>query len=242
MRVSCVIPTYNERETLPALLRRLAEVVSGAGLPAEVVVVDDASPDGTGDVAARIGAELRDTLPVVVVNRPGKAGLTSAVLDGVRRGTGDIVVVMDSDLSHPPDVVLRLVRAVEGGAAVAVGSRYASGGGIGRWPLLRRVISWGATRLAQVLVGTSVHDPVSGFFAARRDLFERVRFEGVGYKLLLEILASGEASRVDEVPYRFVERAGGHSKLGAGEIVNYVRLLARLWRHRIGSGSRSAAE
>lgn len=239
MKVSIVLPTYNERDTLPVLLRRLGEVAAGAGFDGEAVVVDDASPDGTGEVAGRVGAELRNTLPVVVVHRPGKEGLTSAVLEGVRRGTGDVIVVMDSDLSHPPDVVPRLVLAVAGGADVAVGSRYVVGGGVARWPVMRRVISWGATRLAQALVGTRVHDPVSGFFAARRGVFERARFEGLGYKLLLEILASGAASRVEEVPYRFVERAAGRSKLGAGEILNYVRLLGRLWRHRVAGGSRS---
>ncbi len=242
MRVTIVIPTYNERDTLPVLLRRLGAVAADAGLEGEAVVVDDASPDGTGEVAARAGAELRDVLPVIVVNRPGKAGLTSAVLDGVRRGTGGVIVVMDSDLSHPPEVVPRLVEAVAGGADVAVGSRYAAGGGVARWPLARRAISWGATRLARALVGGHVHDPVSGFFAARRDVFERVRFEGVGYKLLLEILASRTAAKIEEVPYRFVERLGGRSKLGAGEILNYLRLLTRLWRRRAAGGSRRAVQ
>lgn len=231
MRASIVLPTYNERETLPALLHRLAEVASRAHLDCEAVVVDDASPDGTREVAARVGAELRGALPVIVVSRPGKAGLTSAVVDGVRHGRGDVIVVMDSDLSHPPEIVSRLVRAVQSGADVAVGSRYAAGGGIVRWPLERRVISWGATWLAHALVGIRIADPVSGFFAVRRSVFEQVRFEGLGYKLLLEILASG-VGRVDEVPYVFTERARGHSKLGAGEILNYGRLIVRLWRRR----------
>ncbi len=230
LRISIVLPTYNERETLPALLRRLSEVAAAAHLDCEAIVVDDASPDGTAEIAARVGAEIRGTMPVIVLSRPGKAGLASAVLDGVSRGRGDVIIVMDSDLSHPPEVVPRLVRAVADGADVAVGSRYAPGGGIARWPLGRRVISWGAITLARALVGIRIADPVSGFFATRRKLFELVRFEGLGYKLLPEILASGRASRVAEVPYLFTERTRGRSKLGIGEILNYARLIVRLWR------------
>ncbi len=240
MRVSVILPTYNERETLPVLLRRLAGIVRDARLDCEAVVVDDASPDGTGDMAARAGAELRDVLPVLVVSRPCKAGLASAVLEGVRHGRGDVIAVMDGDLSHPPEIVPRLVEAVARGADVAVGSRYAPGGGITGWPVERHVISRGATWLARMLVGPRVADPVSGFFAARREVFEQVRFEGLGYKLLLEILASGSASRVEEVPYVFTERVRGRSKLGAGEILNYARLVVRLWRRGRGSAQRAA--
>ncbi len=240
MRVSVILPTYNEGETLPALLRRLARTSRDARLEGEAVVVDDGSPDGTAEIAAQTGAELRDVLPVVVVTRPRKSGLTSAVLDGVRHGRGDVIVVMDGDLSHPPEIMPRLVEAVARGADVAVGSRYAPGGGITGWPVTRHVISRGATWLARGLVGRRVADPVSGFFAVRRDVLEQVQFEGVGYKLLLEILASGHASRVDEVPYVFTERVRGRSKLGAGEILNFARLVVRLWRRGRGSAQRAA--
>ncbi len=240
MRMTVVVPTYNERDTVPLLLRRLAAVVERSGLDGEAVVVDDASPDGTGDVAARVALELRDIMPIVVAGRPGKAGLTSAVLEGVRRGRGDVVVVMDGDLSHPPEVVPDLLGAVAAGADVAVGSRYVAGGGVAGWPVHRRVLSWGAAHLARLLLGLRVRDPVSGFFAARRRIFEAVRFEGRGYKLLVEILASGRAGRIAEVPYRFTERAHGRSKLGAGEIAEYVRLLRRLRRSQITRHRRDA--
>lgn len=234
VHATIVLPTYNERETLPTLLGRLGEIAARARLDCEAVVVDDSSPDGTADAAARAAAALDGTLPVTILTRPAKSGLASAVLDGVRRSRGDVIVVMDSDLSHPVDVVPRLLEAVDAGADVAVGSRYAAGGGITRWPLGRRALSFGATLLARVLLGVRVHDPMSGFFAARRDLFARTRFEGLGYKLLLELLASGP-SRVVEVPYLFAERAGGRSKLGGGEILTYLRLLGRLWLRRNGA-------
>lgn len=229
-----VVPTYNERATVPGLLRGLAEAMRGAPGTCEVLVVDDSSPDGTGQVAAGVAAELQDVLTVIVITRPGKSGLASAVLEGVRRAQGQVIVVMDSDLSHPPETVPALLRAVAGGADIAVGSRYAMGGGVRRWPWRRRVMSRGATWMARGLLGVRVADPMSGFFAARRRLFEDVPILGLGYKILLELLVHHRAAAVVEVPYVFTERAGGRSKLNAAEVVNYLRLLARL-RGRAGA-------
>lgn len=229
MRASIVLPTYNERDTLPGILRRLAAALGSAGIGAEVVVVDDSSPDGTAEASLEAAREL--PLPVTVVRRPGKAGLASAVLEGVRRSQGEAVVVMDSDGSHPPELIPRLLGALEGGADIAVGSRYAPGGGVRGWPLLRRVLSWGATRIARAAFGLGVRDPVSGFFAARREVLSAGRpLEGIGYKILLEVLVTRPRAQVVEVPYVFVNRARGRSKLGTGEIYNYVRLVGRLLR------------
>jgi dolichol-phosphate mannosyltransferase len=241
VRVSIVVPTYNERETIPVLLRRLGQAVGAPGWDVEAVVVDDSSPDGTAAAAAAAGAELGRVLPVVVVSRPGKAGLASAVLDGVRRGRGDVIVVMDSDLSHPPEMVPALLGPVADGADLAIGSRYLRGGGIARWSVSRRILSWGATRLARAVLGVRVRDPMSGFFACRRAMFDEVEFEGIGYKLLLEILSAGRARRIVEIPYRFEERAGGTSKLDRGEVANYVRLVGRLRARRAAARRRSRA-
>jgi dolichol-phosphate mannosyltransferase len=229
VNVSVVLPTYNERDTLPSLLRDLAAALGGGTTAAEVIVVDDSSPDGTGQTAAVLAAELRAVLPVILLTRPAKSGLASAVLDGVRMARGDVIVVMDSDLSHPPGTVPALLRAVAGGADIAVGSRYVRGGGTARWPWPRRVISRGATWMARRLLGVRVADPMSGFFAARRLLFDGALL-GLGYKILLELLVRHPGAAVAEVPYVFAERAGGRSKLGAGEMLNYLRLLRRLRR------------
>jgi dolichol-phosphate mannosyltransferase len=223
-----VVPTYNERDTIGGLLRRLAAAMRGAPHTCEVLVIDDSSPDGTGQVAAGVAAELQDVFPVIVVTRPGKSGLASAVLEGVRRARGRVIVVMDSDLSHPPETVPALLRAVAGGAAVAVGSRYVPGGGVRDWPIRRKVMSRVATWMARGLLGVRVADPMSGFFAARRGLFEDAPVEGLGYKILLELLVLHPAAAVVEVPYVFTERAGGESKLDAAEVGNYLRLLGRL--------------
>lgn len=224
MTLSVIVPTYNERDSLPGLLARLQALAQR--LPLEVVVVDDASPDGTGDLAeryARAGA-----LPLVVVHRERKAGLASAAIDGAAAAGGEIISVMDADLSHPPEVLVALAAALGGGADLAIASRYIAGGGIDAWPMLRRGISRGATWLARAVLGLRVRDPLSGFFAARRDLLTDRRYAGIGYKLLVEILATHPRARVVEIPYRFVDRRQGTSKLSAGEVLDYLRLLLRL--------------
>lgn len=235
MDATILVPTYNERATVPALLRALGGALGGTPPTCEVLVVDDSSPDGTGQVAARVAAELQDVLPVIVITRPGKGGLASAVLEGVRRAQGDVIVVMDSDLSHPPETVPALLRAVAGGADIAVGSRYVAGGGVRRWPWSRRVMSRGATWMAQALLRARAADPMSGFFAARRGLFDDTPLAGLGYKILLELLVLHPEAAVVEIPYVFTERAGGRSKLNAAEVVNYLRLLGRLRRRRRGA-------
>lgn len=232
MHATIVLPTYNERATLPPLLRDLADAFRGSAVHPEVLVIDDSSPDGTGEAAAGMAGELRNVFPVIVISRPGKSGLASAVLEGVRRAQGDVVVVMDSDRSHPPASVPALLRAVANGADIAVGSRYVAGGGTTRWPWPRRVMSRGATWLARAVLRVRVADPMSGFFAARRRLFAGAPLLGLGYKILLELLVLHPEAAVAEVPYIFTERAGGRSKLNAAEILNYLRLLERLRRRR----------
>ncbi len=228
VRVSVLLPTYNERDTLPELVARLAQTL---GADHEVVVVDDASPDGTAEVARG----LARTHPVRVVRRPTKLGLASAVVEGARAARGAVVVVMDADLSHPPEVVPALVGAIEGGADLAVGSRYVPGGGVDRWPVYRRWMSRLAVWLARAWLGQQVRDPVSGFFAVRRERLAAATLEGVGYKVLLALLAGNRGARVVEIPYTFTDRRGGRSKLGAREVWNYLRLL---WRLRTAARSR----
>lgn len=219
--VSVVVPTYNERETLSELVGRLHQAL-GSGY--EVVVVDDSSPDGTADLARELGRQH----PVRVLQRPGKLGLGSAVLEGARAASGRWVVVMDADLSHPPEVVPQLVDALRSGAELAVGSRYVPGGGVRDWPWPRRLMSRVAVALARLWLRERVSDPVSGFFAARRELLLDPSLEGIGYKILLEVLVRNRGRSVVEVPYVFTDRRGGRSKLGAGEVWNYLRLLWRL--------------
>lgn len=226
--VSVIIPTYNERTTLPTLVKRLAQL--RPRLPLELVIVDDGSPDGTGAVADALGRE--GLIPITVVHRPGKAGLASAVLAGAAAAHEAIVTVMDSDLSHPPEFLPTLLAAMSDGVDIAIASRYTAGGGIDQWPLHRRAISYVAIRLVRITLGLRVHDPVSGFFAVRRAMLLDQPYDAMGYKILTEVLARHPRSRVVEIPYRFVDRQGGSSKLSTKEITTFARLIWRLRRRR----------
>ncbi len=222
--ISVIVPTYNERDSLPLLVSRLEDV--GRALALEVVIVDDASPDGTGALAEEIATSA--AVPVSVVHRAGKAGLASAVLEGAAAARAAVATVIDADLSHPAELLPALWQAVQRGAGIAVASRYVRGGGIERWPLSRRLVSRAATLTARVWLGLKVKDPLSGFFAVRRELLTGTRYSARGYKLLVEILARHPACPVAEIPYRFVDRQAGQSKLDAGEIWSFIRLLVAL--------------
>lgn len=215
-----VVPTYNESENLPALVERVC-----AALPAaEIVVVDDASRDGTAAVAR----ELARTYPVRVVERQGERGLSTAVLRGMEEARTDVCVVMDADLSHPPEAIPKLVRAVREGVDVAVGSRYVPGGDIDEWPLWRRFASKAGTLLARPL--TSVRDPMAGFFCLRKSLLAGVPLKPRGFKILLEILARTGTSKTVEVPIRFEDRAAGASKFSAKERREFLKQAWTLYR------------
>lgn len=227
--VSIIIPTYNERDNIEELIVRLSAALRSAGYEFEIIVVDDSSPDGTAEVAER----LSSSYPVRVMRRPAKLGLGSAIMDGVGASRGELIVVMDADLQHPPEAVPELLRSLER-CDIAVASRYAPGGGTEGWPMLRKIISRGAIFLAHVLLPSSrgVSDPVSGFFAMRREVVDGLELSPRSFKALLEILQKGKWRSVCEVPYVFRQRRRGESKLNLGEIVRYSKHLLELSRYR----------
>lgn len=220
-----MVPTYNEAGSLPLLVDRLVKAF--AGREWELVVVDDGSPDGTADLADGLGK----IHPIRVIRRPGKAGLASAVVAGFAAAKGDVLLVMDADLSHPPEVAPRLADAIANGADLAVGSRYVSGGGIEDWPMRRQVVSRVACLMGQVLV--PVRDSTSGFFALRRSVVDGVKLNPIGFKIGFEVMARGRYKKVVEVPYTFRDREHGSSKFGQREIVQYVQQLGQVARDRI---------
>lgn len=222
--ISLIVPTYNEAGSLPPLVDRLATAM--AGQTWELVVVDDGSPDGTADVAARLSARH----PVWVVRRPGKAGLASAVIAGFGEARGDVLVVMDADLSHPPETVPALVRAIDDGADLAVGSRYVQGGATMDWPLRRRVVSRVACLMGNVLV--PVRDATSGFFAVRRTALDGVHLNAIGFKIGLEVIARARTKKIVEVAYTFRDRELGASKFGRREVMQYLQQLGMVARDK----------
>lgn len=222
--ISVIVPTYNEAGSLPPLVERLGTAMSGHTW--ELVVVDDGSPDGTADVANRLSAQH----PVWVVRRAGKAGLASAVIAGFKESRGDILVVMDADLSHPPEAVPALVSAIEAGADLAVGSRYVSGGAVKDWPLRRRMVSRIACLMGNVLV--PVRDATSGFFAVRRTAIDGVHLNAIGFKIGFEVIARAKTKKIVEVPYTFRDRELGASKFGRREVVQYLEQLGIVGRDK----------
>ena len=223
--LSVIVPTYNEAGSLPPLVDRLAAAM--AGREWELVVVDDGSPDGTADLAER----LAPARPVRVLRRAGKAGLASAVIAGMKEARGDILVVMDADLSHPPEVVPRLVDAIDAGADLAVGSRYVHGGATMDWPLRRRIVSRVACYMGSALV--PVRDATSGFFAVRRRALDGVRLNAIGFKIGLEVIARARAALIVEVPYTFRDRELGASKFGRREVGQYLVQLGQITRDKL---------
>jgi dolichol-phosphate mannosyltransferase len=221
------LPTYNEAENLEAMLRAL-----GAVLPpdARVLVVDDNSPDGTGELADRLAAELGF---VDVLHRPRKEGLGPAYIAGFRRALADgaeLVLEVDCDFSHDPRDVPRLIAAVEeGGADLALGSRYVPGGSTANWGVARRVVSRGGSLYARVVLGAAVHDLTGGFKCFRRQVLEAldldsVRAKGYAFQIELTYRALRRGFTVVEVPIRFVDREAGGSKLSR------TIVLEAIWR------------
>ena len=228
LELSIIVPTYNEAKNIPELLRRISRMVTEKQIRCEVVIVDDASPDGTAEAARNV------TLPTLVrvVERTGERGLSPAVIDGLNLARGTFVLVMDADLQHPPESIPDLLAALRGGAEFAIGSRYVAGGEANEFGFLRVLNSKLATLLAAPLVGRRVRDPMAGFFCLRRDRVGAKPLSPIGYKIGLELLVKCAPRNVVEVPIRFGARHAGESKLNLAEQINYLRHLRRLYDWR----------
>ena len=225
--LALVVPTFNERERLPELVRAIFAAYDAGGVEGELVIVDDNSPDGTGDVAD----ELARSFPIRVVHRAGKLGLGTAVIEGFDAADAEIVGVIDADLSHPPDLVPRMLRVLQqDGADLVIGSRYIPGGGTRNWEMSRVLMSRFACLLARQL--TPVRDPTSGFFLMRRERARGVTISAGGFKICLELLIRSEPKLVIEVPYVFVGRTVGESKMNWKEAAGYLRQLRDLHAYR----------
>lgn len=222
--VSVVVPTYNERENLPHLVRGIHRHLNREY---EVVVVDDGSPDGTADVAEALAADY----PVRVLRRGAKLGLGSAYRAGFRLARGDAIFEMDADLSHDPRHLPGLLEAVEQGAGVAVGSRYIHGGEVRGWGAYRKLVSGVGNTLARTVLGLDTRDCTSGFrcYAAEwRHLVTTTRSDGYAFQVEVLHLARRLNVPVAEVPIIFENRTTGKSKLGAQEFGKFLGTISRL--------------
>lgn len=225
--VSVIVPTLNEARNLPVLVPQVVQALRAFSF--EILILDDQSADDTATVCA----ELATRFPLRLISRTPKNGLSGAVLDGMRHATGDILVVMDADLQHPPASLPDLIRPLlDNRADFVLGSRYVAGGTTREgWTLFRRLNSKVATALARPIAGKT-HDPMSGFFALRRDTFKRARhLTPLGYKIALELMCKCDIprERILEVPINFGTRHAGQSKLSVRQQFKYLEHLSRLY-------------
>jgi dolichol-phosphate mannosyltransferase len=223
--VTLVIPTYNERENVEPIVDRCLGALSSHEV--EIVIVDDDSPDGTWRIARdRYTNDDR----VRIIRRTEESGLGTAVLRGFSEASHEFCAVIDADLQHPPEKLPALLDAFDEGIDVVVGSRHVEGGGIEGWSRFRRVVSDGATSVARLGVpeARGISDPMSGFFAVRREVLLDADLNPKGYKILLEVLAKCDHDEVAEVPYVFTERERGESNLTHDEYVKFVEHVLML--------------
>ena len=256
--VSIIIPTYNESENILKLIDAIK-----ANLPdniiAEIIIVDDNSPDGTGTIVedyiqtnknsrsinnSQLSATnkfehtttddlISSTIQIKVIHRKKKFGLIPAILNGITSSVGKYILIMDADFSHPPETIPKLIHElIRDPDSIVVASRYTLGGSIEGWPYKRRLLSSSAVKIARRSLRVhDVNDPISGFFAISRNVIENVRIDTMGYKILLEILVKVKDIRVKEIPYTFVNRRFGRSKLQLSVVLDYIRSVWRLYRY-----------
>ncbi len=225
--VSIIVPTYKEVESLPHLLERIRDLRERQDLTLELIFMDDNSNDGSVELVEESGHEWAR-----MVVRTGPRGLSPAVLDGLKLARYPVVVVMDADLSHPPEKIPDMILALASGQQFVIGSRYVPGGSTDdEWGFFRWLNSRVATWLARPL--TDAHDPMAGFFAMRRSELEKARFlNPIGYKIGLELIVKCGLENVGEVPIQFTDRQFGQSKLDFKEQLRYLQHLRRLFIYK----------
>jgi dolichol-phosphate mannosyltransferase len=247
VNLSIIIPTYNESANIVNLIDQMERYIP-RDVRSEILIVDDNSPDGTGamiekyvaskgryldkkQISAKNDVKSPKRIEIRAIHRREKNGLIPAILEGVRQSTGRNIMIMDADLSHPPDVIPRIIAELNTNpGSIIVASRYVDGGRVVGWPFKRRLLSTGASKLARHgLDVRDVKDPMSGFFALPRELIEDISIDTKGYKILLEILVKNKGVPVKEIPYTFTDRMSGKSKMDKNVILNYAAAVWQLY-------------
>jgi len=222
--LSVIVPTFNEQNTVPILVDQLQANLGDTDW--ELIVVDDHSPDGTADAVRAIAQQ---NARVRCIERIGRRGLSTAVIEGIMSSSAPLVAVMDGDLQHDTGLILQMLAALDDpDVDLVIGSRYVPGGRVEAWPATRVAMSDVATRLARLVFNADVTDPMSGFFMIRRTAFAAAapRLSGAGFKILLDLLASAKPPlRYRELPYRFCQRHFGESKIDARILLEHLALL-----------------
>ncbi|KAL8956990.1 MAG: hypothetical protein Q9193_005625 [Seirophora villosa] len=232
-KYTVILPTYNERRNLPIIVWLLNRTFTENDLNYEIIIVDDASPDGTLQVAQQL-QKLYTPAHIVLRPRAGKLGLGTAYVHGLKSATGNFVIIMDADFSHHPKFIPGFIRRQRRtGCDIVTGTRYAGEGGVYGWDLKRKMVSRGANLVADTVLRPGVSDLTGSFRLYRREVLEKVMgvTESKGYTFQMELMtrAKGMGFRVEECPITFVDRVYGESKLGGEEIVEYLKGVLSLW-------------
>ncbi|CAK0786491.1 Dolichol-phosphate mannosyltransferase subunit 1 [Coccomyxa viridis] len=232
-KYSVLLPTYNERENIGIIVALLVRTFESRNLSFEVIIIDDNSPDGTQEIAKRLQAAYGSER-IVLRTRPGKLGLGTAYVYGLKHASGDFVLLMDADLSHHPKYILDFIdKQAETDADIVSGTRYAAGGGVFGWDFRRKLISCGANILALTLLQPKVSDSTGSFRLYRKtllsDVVKDVTSRGYAFQMEMMVRARKMGAKIAEVPIIFVDRLYGCSKLGGAEIWMFLKGLAWLF-------------
>ena len=231
--ISVIIPTYNESQNILTILKSIEENLPKE-LITEIIVVDDNSPEGTGQIVVAHIKNKKNNFnnSIKIIHRKDKRGLGSAILEGIQNSYGKSIMVMDSDFSHPPQIIKKIIDELnQFNYDIVIASRYVKGSVIEKWPYKRKIMSKVATKISKSSLGLSVSDPLSGFFAFKRDIIHGINFDAIGYKMLLEMLVKTKGVSVKEIPYTFTNRKSGSSKLNRITITDYIKSVWKLYRY-----------
>ena len=232
-QISIIIPTYNESQNIVKILKSIKENLP-TNIISQTIVVDDNSPDGTGKIVEEYLKDFKKIADhtIEIIHRKAKDGLGSAILKGIQQASGDTIVVMDCDFSHPPQIIPKLIESIKKYQYdIAVASRYIKGGKIKGWSIKRKIMSKFATLIAKKGLGIDAKDPMSGFFAFKKNILNGLNIDAIGYKILLEILVKTKNVTIKEIPYTFQDREFGSSKLSIKTILDYCKSVLKLYRY-----------
>ncbi|GMA51078.1 dolichol monophosphate mannose synthase [Alicyclobacillus contaminans] len=226
MELSIVIPTFNEKENVRAIVRRIEQALASVPCEYEIWFIDD-SRDDTPDALAALAA---DNARVHFVHREHERGLGTAVVEGFRRSRGRFIVVMDADLQHPPELLPTILQRLRDGIDVVIPSRFVPGGSDGGLNAFRKLVSWTARKIGQLAIRRlrSISDCTGGYFGLHREVIRDARLNPIGWKILMEVLVHGHYETVHEIPYAFQARDAGESKMSLREQWNYLKHIGRL--------------
>ncbi|MCH7560698.1 MAG: glycosyltransferase family 2 protein [Thaumarchaeota archaeon] len=231
--ISIILPTYNESKNICGILEHIQKSIP-RDLKVETIVVDDNSPDNTAKMAEDYFYSIKEKTShtINVIKRKAKDGLSSAILTGIQEAAGNTIVVMDSDFSHPPHIIPKMIDTLkQTGCDIVIASRYIKGGSIQGLPFKRKLMSKVATKIAKKGLGVKSHDPMSGFFAFKKNIIDGLKFDGIGFKMLLELLVKTKGVKVEEIPYTFTDREFGSSKLDTSIIFDYCKSVWKLYKY-----------